>query len=362
VPADSTVDIQIDGTTRIRGRVATNDRNAGVAVIAVALAPWSGYRVLTVDGDSLVKGGDSLLALGSMFSGVARRGAARPGDDGKPRPGLSTTRADAGRPIVSSGATVIALATQRGNQPSFAMAAAIESAVRAAKTRVGRDGYTLPAATALPAWPSPGYPSDALRDVSRRDTLDLAPYRLVGQGYRVLAMTPPVLAWRDSTIARTRAYWNAPFRVETYPYELIDPIQQWTSFRPTISERRPVIVLTVVPAAVPEVKYKRFPELGEARNDRIELRSARLMRDGQQIIPLDSAKFTAVVNPKDYTDQRRPLREERLLVFRLDDFAKTGAYSVEIVGSGNGRPVNLVLPQVLLDQIRADAGRWRPAR
>ena len=178
----------------------------------------------------------------------------------------------------------------------------------------------------------------------------------------MLAMTPPVLAWRDSTIARTRAYWNAPFRVETYPYELVDPIQQWPGFRPTIGERRPVIVLTVIPAAVPEVKYKRFPELSDARADRLELRSARLIRDGQPIAALDSARFAAVVNPKDYQDQKRPVREERLLVFRLDEFAKTGAYSVEIVGSSNGRPVNLVLPQALLDAVRADAARWRPAR
>ena len=35
---------------------------------------------------------------------------------------------------------------------------------------------------------------------------------------------------------------------------------------------------------------------------------------------------------------------------------------VEIVGSGNGRPVNLVLPQARLDAVRGDAARWRPAR
>jgi hypothetical protein len=242
------------------------------------------------------------------------------------------------------------------------MAPAIDAAVRAAKTRVGRDSYTIPAAAVLPAWPSPPYPADVMRDVSRRDTLDLAPYRVVGQGYRVTAMTPPVLAWRDSTIARARAYWNSPFMLDKYPYTLIDPIQAWTGLRSTISERRPVIVLSVVPAAVPEVKYKRFPELSESRADRLELRSAKLMRDGQEIMALDSARFAAVVNPKDYQDQRRPVRDERLLVFRLDGFARPGAYSVQVVGSGNdGRPVNVVLPQALLDAVRTDAARWRPA-
>ena len=251
----------------------------------------------------------------------------------------------------------------RGNQSTFAMAPAIESALRAAKTRVGRDTYTIPAATVLPAWPSPAYPADAMREASRRDTLNLAPYRAAGQGYRVTAMTPIVLAWRDSAIARTRVYWDSPFMLDKYSYQLIDPIQQWTDLRSTIGERRPVIVLSVVPAAVPEVKYKRFPELSEARNDRIELRSATLLRDGQPIAALDSARFPAVVNPKEYTDQRRPVREERLLVFRLDEFARTGAYSVQIVGSGNdGKPVNVVLPQALLDAVRADAARWRPAR
>ena len=363
-PRDSVVDVQIDGSTRIRGRVAASDRSAGVAVVAVALAPWRDHRLLPVGGDTLVKAGDSLVALGSSFAGaLTRRGAARAGDDGKPRPGLTVTRSDAGRPFVTASSSIFAIATQRGNQSTFAMAPAIDAAVRAAKTRVGRDSYTIPAATVLPAWPFPAYPSEAVREATRRDTLDLRPYRASGHGYRVSAMTPPVLAWRDSTIARTRSYWNAPFRVETYPYELYDPIQAWAGFKPTVNERRPVIVLTVVSEGVPDVRYKRFPELSEPRADRLELRSARLIRDGQPVVALDSARFTAVVNPKDYQDQRRPVREERVLVFRLDEFARTGAYSVEIVGSGNdGRPVSLVLPQAVLDAVRADAARWRPGR
>jgi hypothetical protein len=198
-----------------------------------------------------------------------------------------------------------------------------------------------------------------MREVSRKDTFDLAPYRASGQGFRVVAMTPPVLAWRDSTIARTKAYWTAPFRVETYPFELYDPIQAWGDFRGTISERRPVIVMSIVPDAVPDVRYKRFPELSDPKNDKVDLRSARLIRDGRPILPLDSAKFVAVVNPKDYQDKKRPVREERLLVFRLDDFATPGAYSVEIVGSGDKKPVNVVLPQALLDAVRRDAARWR---
>jgi hypothetical protein len=175
-------------------------------------------------------------------------------------------------------------------------------------------------------------------------------------------MTPPVIAWRDSTIARTKAYWDSPFQLNKYPYELMDPIQAWTGFRPTISERRPVIVLSVVPEGVPELRYKRFPELGDAKSDKADVRSARLVRDGQQIAALDSARFAAVVNPKDYQDKKRPVHDERLLVFRLDDFAKTGAYSVEVVGAGGGKPVNLVLPQGLLDAVRRDAARWKPAR
>jgi hypothetical protein len=214
----------------------------------------------------------------------------------------------------------------------------------------------------LPAWPSPAYSSDAIREVSRKDSLDLAPYRTSAQGFRVLAMTPPIIAWRDSAIARTKAYWTAPFRVETYPFELYDPIQAWSGFRATVSERRPVVVLSVLPDAVPDVRYKRFPDLSDAKADKIDLRSARLVRDGQPILALDSARFAAVVNPKDYTDKKRPVREERVLVYRLDDFTQNGAYSVEVLGTGDKKPVNVALPQTLLDAIRRDASRWRPAR
>jgi hypothetical protein len=363
VPKDSIVDVQIDGTTRVRGRVASNDRTSGVAVVAVALQPWSGYRLLPVGGDSAVKGGDSVVALGSILSGPpSRRGGTKAGDDGKARPSLTVTRADAGRPIVSAAPSIIAVATQKGGTSTFAMAPAIDAAVRAAKARVSRDGFTAPSATVLPAWPSPAYPADVVRDASRKDTFDLAPYRAGGQGFRLLAMTPPVLAWRDSTIARTKAYWDSPFQLNKYPYELMDPVQGWPAFRATISERRPVLVLSVLPDGVPEIRYKRFPELSDAKSDKIDVRSARLVRDGQPIIALDSARFVAVVNPKDYQEKKRPIREEHVFVFRLDEFAKTGAYSVEVTGTGGGKPVNLVLPQALLDAVRADAARWRPAR
>jgi hypothetical protein len=363
VPKDSIVDIQIDGSTRVRGRLVSNDRSSGVAVVAVSLQPWSSYRILPVGGDSAVKSGDSVVALGSVLAGPpSRRSATKAGDDGKARPSLTVTRADAGRPILSAAPSVIAVATQKGGQSTFAMAPAIDAAVRAAKTRAGRDGFTAPSATVLPAWPTPSYSSDAVREASRKDTFDLAPYRASGQGYKVLAMTPPVMAWRDSTIARTKAYWNAPFRVETYPYELFDPIQLWPGFKASVAERRAVIVLSVLPDGVPEVRYKRFPELSDPKSDKIDVRTVRLIRDGQQIIALDSARFAAVVNPKEYLEKKRPVREEHVRVFRLDDFAKTGAYSVEVVGTGGGKPVNLVLPQALLDAVRADAARWRSAR
>jgi hypothetical protein len=253
------------------------------------------------------------------------------------------------------------VATYRGGQSTFAAASAVDAAVRAAKARVGASGFPAPSATVLPAWPTPPYPADAVREASRKDSLETAPYRAATQGYRVFAMTPPVMAWRDSAIARTKAYWDSPFQLNKYPYDLFDPIQAWSSFRPTVSERRPVIVLSIVPEGVPELRYRRFPDVSDQRSDRTEVRSARLVRDGQTIPALDSARIRAVVNPKDYQDRRRPVRDEQLLVYRLDDFARTGAYSVEIAGGG-GRPVDLVLPQALLDAVRRDAVRWRAGR
>jgi len=256
----------------------------------------------------------------------------------------------------------VAVATQKGGQSTFAMAPAVDAAVRAAKARVTRDGYTPPSATVLPAWPTPAYSLDAVREASRKDTFDLVPYRAGGHGYRIVAMTPPVLAWRDSTIARTKGYWDSPFQLNKYPYERVDPIQAWTGFRPTVSERRAVVVLSVVPDGVPELRYKRLPELSESGKDKVDLRSAKLVRDGQQVLALDSARIAAVVNPKDYQDKKRPVRDERLLIFRSDDFAKPGAYSVEVVGSNDRKPVSLALPQALLDAVRRDAARWRQAR
>ncbi|HEX6048075.1 MAG TPA: protein kinase [Gemmatimonadaceae bacterium] len=362
VPRDSIVDVQVDGSTRLRGRVAAADRSAGIAVVAVALRPWSGYRVLPIGADTSLKGGDSLAALGSAFVGPSvKRGVARESEQGRARPSVSVVRADAGRPVVSATSAVVAVATVRGNQSTYALASAVDATLRAARGRVGRDDFPAPNATVLPAWPMPAYPAARVREASRRDSIDTAPYRAAANGFRVFAMTPPVLAWRDSAIARTRAYWDSPFQLNKYPYERIDPIQAWSGFRATVAERRPVIVLSVVPDGVPELQYRRFPDVSDQRSDRVDVRSARLIRNGETILPLDSTRFPAVVNPKDYRDRGRPVRDERLFVFRLDALAQTGAYSVEIVPS-SGRAVNLVLPQALLDAVRQDAGQWRPAR
>jgi len=362
VPADTVVDVQVDGSTRVRARLAASDRAAGVAVLAVAMQPWSGFRVLPIGSDTAYKGGDSLAALGSMFvAPSAKRGVARAADDGRVRPGVPVVRGDAGRPVISGAAAVVAVATSRGGQPTFAPASAVDAVLRSARTRIGRSDFPVPNAAKLPAWPAPAYPADALREASRRDSLETAPYRAAAQGFRVFAMTPPVLAWRDSAIARTKAYWDSPFQLNKYPYELFDPLQAWPGFRATVSERRPVILLSVVPDGVPELRYRRFPDVSDQRADRNDVRSARLVRDGQPVAALDSARIVAVVNPKDYQDRRRPVRMEQLIVYRLDAVAPNGAYAVQIVPA-SGRAVTVDLPQTLLDAVRRDAGRWRAAR
>ena len=274
---------------------------------------------------------------------------------------MPVVRGDAGRPVVSPSSSVVAVATARGAQASFAPASAVDAALKSARTRIGRSDFPVPNAAKLPAWPTPAYSADAMREASRKDTIETAPYRAAAQGFRVFAMTPPVLAWRDSAIARTKAYWDSPFQLNKYAYELVDPLQAGSPFRATGAQRRPVVLLSVVPDGVPELRYRRFPDVSDQRADRNDVRSARLVRDGQAIAALDSARIVAVVNPKDYQDKKRPVRMEQLLVFRLDDLTPAGAYSVEIV-PGSGRAVSLALPATLLEAVRRDAARWSAAR
>jgi hypothetical protein len=159
VPGDSIVDVQVDGSTRVRGRIAASDRAAGVAVVAVALQAVAGLSESSRSAGYAGEGGRFPGRTG-IFVHVGRAARrSRAGDDGKSRPALTVTRADAGRPVVSAAPAVVALATLRGGQSTFAMAPAIDAAVRAAKTRVGGDGFTAPSTAVLPAWPSPAYPA-----------------------------------------------------------------------------------------------------------------------------------------------------------------------------------------------------------
>ncbi len=285
-------------------------------MLAVALQPWSGYRVLAVGGESAVKSGDSVarVRLGARRSAVAprhRQGRRRwQGAAGAQRHACRRGSSDR----LGGDRRSIALATQKGGQSTFAMASAIDAAVRAAKTRVGRDGFTAPSATLLPAWPSPAYPADALREASRKDTFDLAPYRAGGQGYRVLVDDAAChrLAGLDDRSHEGLLGFAVPAQQVSVRADGSDPgvvglpADHQRAASGHRAERR---------ARWCSRNFGTSGSLSSATPSRTRATSARreLVRDGQQIIALDSARFVGVVNPKDYQDKKRPVRDERLL-------------------------------------------------
>ena len=122
-------------------------------------------------------------------------------------------------------------------------------------------------------------------------------------------------------------------------------------------------MLSVVPDGVPEVRYKRFPELSDAKADKIDI----TLGEAGSRRPADSrARLGAV---------RRPWSIRRTTRTRSDRSARSACWSSGWTTSrrlartpwrssdpADGKPVNLVLPQALLDAVRRDAARWRPAR
>jgi hypothetical protein len=167
-------------------------------------------------------------------------------------------------------------------------------------------------------------------------------------------MTPQVMRWRQAEAnpgGRDTTAEEDPFRiVATVASPVVpDPVLQWPLWKEIVTERRPVVVLSVSPEGAT------FPDL-PSRPGRIrgnDAASFYLAKQGQRVVAIDSGRIDAVGNPTEY---RSGVPTTRVMVFSPIDFSDTAA-NYEVVVSDRQNPdrqVRIPLPPGMLQAIRND--------
>ncbi|ODT03861.1 MAG: hypothetical protein ABS52_07145 [Gemmatimonadetes bacterium SCN 70-22] len=359
IPRDQRVDLFVDADHTVRATVVRVDSAAGVAALLMPRDHCRRCRPLDVGrGDTAVTTvatGDSLVVLP-----VARRTVVTPHAAVVSRVGGGTLATSGTLPSSTTGAPLFnartggvagVVARVRGRQ-GVVPASAIRALVAAAAPAAAR---LAPNDTVYRAYPLRPFSESDLAAAEGR-ALDLQPYRVAQGGFDVLAMTPPVLAWRLAKSAPSPEE-NNPFAIPTGKTPSIpDPLLEWRASRDYRDERRAVVVFDISPAAAA------FPARPDKPLDarKGDFFSMRLTRDGTPLVPLESQRIHAVGNPDAYRRDRKAVPNAGIYVFHPADFANAGAtYQMEIVDADRNRRVALTLPPAMLQAIARDLGPWQ---
>jgi hypothetical protein len=267
----------------------------------------------------------------------------------------------AGAPVLSTkggDVAVLAIAAlgagRRSGTPALVPAAVLREAMAKARSERARSG-TLPNDSLFWTWPAKAVDASVLERARSRSAEDLAKYKTAGEGFALLAMTPQVMSWRAATYGAAAAEVN-PFDIRN-----TDPIDKWAEWGAYRRERRAVVAFHVTPerAALPE-----FPK-GAVDFRRGDFVSMQLLRDGQALIPIESARIPAVGNTKEYAEKKRDVYNAGVVVFHPADFApKSGggwaSYEAVITDARRrDRPVKVALTNEMLQAIADDLGGWQ---
>ena len=335
--AGDDVRVQLDSITRVRARVVEVNRQKGVAVLRVALAPCRGC---------------SALRLGAAPAAGARvYTVAAPGSRGQVSPG-SISRADGksvateappafdqvGAPLLTPEGTVVALVAD-----SSRIVPVAEYAGSLAKFA---DAGAAPSDSLLPVLPQETVDAALAAEVRARPTFDLDPYTRQLDAFRLVLMTPQVAAWRQAAAEKEAAARTA--KGEKLSAGRIDAIQAWADWADHARGRRPVVLVSVAPRANRKQSVGRglgslvgavtgkinvgdidladdgviFPYYGSSEIKEFygDAREVVILKDGEPLEPVDQVRIPAALNASDYASKNRKLPMQIVQVYRAEDF------------------------------------------
>jgi serine/threonine protein kinase len=353
------VDVFLDGSRRVVGRVVKVDSARGLAAVLIATRNCpSACSALALATDRVqYKNGDSVIAVtgGTLLSqGGRQKGALTNATAQRLTAALGTSESGTGSPVLLSDGSVLGLVRNGGGRSAMLVPASVARAfVREAQAE--RSSKNLQAVDSLlPTWPARPLGGDDLAAGVRRTSKDLDAFRVRGRDFEALIMTPQILALRKAEADTLRKYFN-PGSTSTMFCDgngPCDPIEAWGGLSDYLGERRAVVVVQVAPSRFPP------PYRGEhARQDmnrRPVINQILLMRANAPLEPIEAHRVFSVINPGEYPDTQKEALYSIIAVYNPSLILEGGPLELQVATVGGRDRQRIPIPQSVLDAIRRD--------
>jgi putative serine protease PepD len=373
------VRVQIDSATKVYAKPLVSDDDKDVAVLAINMSHCGACAVLPLFDSSKSTApvaGDRVLALGSPLNrlSVLSIGIVSSADDHAIVSDAGVNWLNTGGPLINLDGYVIALNSTRESQlalsdvsagPRVASSTPVSSVVDAlqrARTALPSLGAAAPTDSLLPVLPSDPFPKAPIDAVSALPRLDLDVYRTGGGPFRVLVMTPQVMAWRQVQADKALAARKHDDPRKAAQWRRIDPIEGWRDWRDYLDDRRAVVIVN----AMPEAAAFPFYEADKLQNfDGGNFKSMVITRDGVPIVPVEKVRIPAVLNVDEMRATGRQVPMQGIYVYRIRDFAPravgtTATYAVRIVDAAQpDKPVSIPIQPAMIEQLWKDFTPYR---
>ncbi len=371
------VRVQIDSATKVYAKAVVTDDDKDIAVLAINMSHCSACAVLPLFDSSkstAPSAGDRVLALGSPLNrlSVLSIGIVSSADDHAVVSDAGVNWLNTGGPLMNLDGYVIALNSIKESQlalsdvsagPRVASSVAIASiadAVQRARTTLASLG--APSDSLLPVLPLDPFPKAPIDAVSAVADLNLQVYRTGGGPFRVLVMTPQIMAWRQVQADKALADRKQHDPRKAAQWRRIDPIEGWRDWRDFLDDRRAVVIVNVMPdgAAFPFYDADKLQSF-----DAGNFKSMVITRDGVPIVPIEKVRIPAVLNVDEMRASGRQIPMQGIYVYRIRDFAPravgtTANYAVRIVDAAQSdKPVLIPIQPALIEQLWKDFTPYR---
>ena len=354
------VDVFLDGSRRVRGRVVTVDSARGLAAVLIATRtcpstcaplPLAVDRVPYQSGDSVI----AVTGATLVSQGARSKGALTNVTPQRLTAALGTSESGTGSPVLLPDGSVLGLVRNGGGRSAMLVPASVARAfVREAQAE--RSSKNLqPVDSLLQTWPTRPLGANDLAAGVRRTTKDLDAFRVRGRGdFEAIFMTPQVLALRKAEADTLRKYFN-PGSTSTMFCDgngPCDPIEAWTGLNDYLNERRAVVILQVAPTRFPPPF--RGEHAKQDMNRRPVLTRILLVRANENVEPIEAHRVFSVVNPNEYPENQRETLNSILAVYNPTLLLEGGPLELRVFTQSGRDFQRLPVPQSVLDAIRRD--------
>jgi serine/threonine protein kinase len=355
-----TVDVFLDGSRRVPGRVVLVDSARGLAALVVHTrhCPSTCVPLAIAPNQVQFKQGDSVMALtapslvssggrpkGSLSSVAAQRLSAA----------LGVGEAGAGAPVLLPDGNVIGVSRAGGGRTANLVPASVARAFLRDAQQERRSKSIEAADSLLPSWLSQPISGSEIAAGVRRTSADLDAFRVPPRNdFVALVMTPQVLAQRKAEADTLRKYFNPGLSTTMFcdGNGPCDPLETWGGLSDYLAERRAVVVIQVAPQRTPP------PFRGEHQRQDMSRRpvitQVEVARGNTVLTPIESHRIYSVVNPTDYPEGQRESLLSGLVVLNPNDVLGGGNLQIRIRTVGGRDQIRLDVPPSVLEAVRRD--------